>query len=132
MVDEQENLAPATAKSLPDRMPGETGGFLRELSTRKLERKQGAPAPSTPTSEVPTSHPMSTSAAVSALDPNNHPLPQPAAAKYPLSNGSNNKVRLSAYEFYHRLRQCSTNSDPTVKHARQLELLAVRHLQYCL
>lgn len=128
--------------SLPERFPGEDGGFLRQVSTRKLDKT----TPSIPTGLATSSLPSSATPMPSA-GPTNKSADNNTAATIRLqkptfsatkiapsipvetveakAEDSRSKTQMTAYEFFRRLRQCSAAPNLDSKYASQLILLSV-------
>ena len=122
-----DSNAPPTPSAPPNRFPGEDGGFLKEVSTRRVPKSNPALA-SSPTSQSTFAIDKATEAPLLPVKP----LEQSQEKRAPIrsdvaADSSGGKLRLSAYEFYRRLHQCSGNGlDTEAKHKSQLALLAVR------
>lgn len=116
-MSDQEN-AVKSAK-IPDKFPGETGSFLKEVSTRKLERR--------PVEDIATVSIPLVGSTIAVPEAQTHQLEQNPILNSKTSNTAATpvKMRLSAYEFYRRLRQSSSSADSSVRHSEQLKLFAV-------
>lgn len=122
-MSDQENAVKHT--KIPDKFPGETGSFLKEVSTRKLEKK---PSELAATVTISLENSITTPAVNYTLRPEQtliSSMQLSNMAATPVMNGSTAKMKLSAYDFYRRLRQCSSSADSTVKYSNKLKLFAV-------
>jgi hypothetical protein len=115
------------SKALPERFPGEDGGFMREVSSRRIQRN----VPNTAIAAIPAVASSSKGSAEDSAERIATPAQQHSELKSDRStesqliNGSDKKLRMSAYEFQRRLSQCSAGSDSSSKYESQLALLGV-------
>lgn len=131
-----KKVAAVRPSALPDRFPGEEGGFLRQISTRSFKKADQTTSMPPAASPVPLSSSTTSSVPAASTSKDSTKPPFQAVKRQvqgePLHtisstprNSGRGKERMNAYEFFRSFRQCSAASDEASKHASQLSLLTV-------
>ncbi|UZJ54936.1 hypothetical protein CBS101457_004256 [Exobasidium rhododendri] len=123
-----------------ERFPGEDGGFLRQVSTRKLVKDNNESLPSTLASLPSASsivHAQAASestvkATTDSADVHVKQLQELLSLPSVSPRREDDRApkrQMSAFEFYRNLRQCSASPDASTKYASQLGLFSSLDLQ---
>lgn len=129
-------LAPAAkGEALPDRFPGESGGMLREVSTRRLAPSGGAPEQSAPDQKAASANAVPDT--VTAAQPSNGATRTASALSFGSAPSARSTVgvyaaprtsaRLSAYELDRQWREATRSGgvDEATRRQREWKFLRV-------